>query len=58
MTGRDECRLRGCKREPGAEDSELTYRDGTFCSPQHDVKYEHLKDDARDAERAAEERGV
>lgn len=53
---RDECRMPGCDRDPGAEDTETTYRTRQFCSPRCDVKYEHLRADARDAERAEAER--
>lgn len=27
---------------------------GRFCSPEHEVKYDHLKADAQDAKRSAE----
>jgi hypothetical protein len=30
----------------------VNYRDNRFCSPKHDVKFDHLKADARDAKRA------
>jgi len=52
---RDTCRMPGCDRDPGTEDSDTTYRTRRFCSPGCDVKYDHLKADARDARRAAEE---
>lgn len=51
---RDTCRLSGCQKEPLGEDAPAGTR-GRFCSPQCDVKYEHLKADARDARQAAEE---
>jgi hypothetical protein len=51
---RDECRCPGCDNEPGQQDQE-DYRRGSFCSVKCDVKYDHLKADARDARRAEPE---
>lgn len=51
---RDECRLPGCTNPPGESDDD-GYRTRMFCSPGCDVKYDHLKDDARDARLAAAE---
>jgi hypothetical protein len=51
---RDECRLPGCDRAPGQQARE-DYRDGRFCSIQHETKFDHLKADARDAREADRE---
>ena len=42
-----------CDNPPGEQDRD-DYRAGRFCSVQCDVKYDHLKADARDARRADE----
>jgi len=46
---RDTCRMPNCEAEPGDQTDRDDYRTSMFCSVQHDVKYEHLKADARDA---------
>lgn len=46
-----ECRAPGCTREAT---SSGTHR-SRFCSDKCEVRYDHLLDDARDAERAARE---
>lgn len=48
---RDTCRMPNCDRTPGEQDGEQ-YRAHRFCSVQCDVKYDHLKADARDARAA------
>jgi len=48
---RDTCRLPNCEREPASADTAIQYRKRQFCSPTCDVKYDHIKADARDAER-------
>lgn len=40
----------GCDRTPRGGGSFA----GRFCSTEHEVKYDHLKADARDAKRSAE----
>jgi len=52
---RDTCRMPNCDRAPGSADTATPYRKRTFCSPQCDVKYDHLKADAADARRAERE---
>lgn len=47
---RDSCKMLGCEREPGT-DTDST----KFCSTKCEVKYDHLKDDARDARAADRE---
>jgi hypothetical protein len=52
---RDTCRYPSCDREPGsADDNAVAYSTRRFCSLKHAVKFDHLKADARDAERDAE----
>lgn len=46
-----ECRLPNCTRMSNGDG---THR-SSFCSSRCEVKYDHLKDDARDAERADRE---
>lgn len=48
----DTCRLPGCENAPGEQDRD-DYRTRSFCSVQHDVKYEHVRADAAQAEREA-----
>jgi hypothetical protein len=52
---RDTCRYATCDCDPAGLDAD-GYTSRRFCSPQHEVKHEHIKADARDAERAARER--
>ena len=52
---RDTCRMPNCDRPTGEQDG-ATYRKSRFCSAACDVKYDHLKADARDA-RAADMEG-
>lgn len=49
------CRMMGCDRPRGEQDRD-DYNDHKFCSVQCQVKYEHIRADARDAERADRER--
>lgn len=50
---RDECRLPGCDAEPGSGDGNpVAYSTRRFCSQECAVKYDHLKADADDAQRA------
>lgn len=44
---RDTCRLPNCDREPRGEGADL--HAARFCSPQCEVKYDHLKADAAEA---------
>ena len=54
---RETCRYPSCDNEVGkVTDNEFLYRESKFCSPTCDVKYDHLKADARDAQRAEQER--
>ena len=69
--GRDTCRMPGCDETPREKgeleypDSDKTASNGEpfrvstfgakFCSTAHELKYEHIKADADDARRAAEE---
>lgn len=50
---RDTCRMPNCQNEPGSQDRD-DYRTTRFCSVECDVKYDHLKADARDARREPE----
>ena len=43
---RDTCKMPNCDREPGEQDRD-DYRTSRFCSVECDVKYDHLKADAR-----------
>ncbi len=52
---RDTCRYPTCDRRPGEQDRD-DYRSSSFCSVQCEVKYEHIKADARDAQRAERRR--
>jgi hypothetical protein len=52
MTRRDTCRAPSCDRAPGQQDRE-DYRAGRFCSVQCDVRFEHIRADAREAARDA-----
>lgn len=45
------CKYPTCNRDPGSADTDRTYRDGRFCSPKCELKYEHVKADAQDARR-------
>lgn len=49
-----QCRLPGCTEDALGPDAPAGVR-GRFCSAQCDVTYDHLKADARAAERAAAE---
>jgi hypothetical protein len=49
---RDTCRMPNCDRAPGTEDADAVYRERRFCSPQCEVRHDHLKADAADARRA------
>lgn len=51
---RTECKMVGCDRTPGEQDRD-DYQTRFFCSVQHEVKYDHLKADAKDARRAEQE---
>ena len=51
---RDTCKYPSCDREPGQEGNPVGYHTGRFCSAAHAVKYDHLKADARQAERDAQ----
>jgi hypothetical protein len=48
---RDECRKLGCSREPGQSDKDTNYNKRLFCSPECEVKHDHIKMDAQDAMR-------
>lgn len=50
---RDTCRLPGCENAPGEQERD-DYRASSFCSAEHEVKFDHLRDDARDARQASE----
>jgi hypothetical protein len=45
--GDDNCRLPNCERDRRKSGG----YSGRFCSDEHEVKYDHLKDDARSARR-------
>jgi len=47
---RDTCRYPTCDNEPGQQDRE-DYNATRYCSIQCQTKYEHIKADAKDAER-------
>lgn len=44
-----ECKYPTCSEEQGAQNG----YSGKFCSKGHEIKYEHIKADARDARRDA-----
>jgi len=48
-----ECKLPSCDNSVGLQDRD-DYRDGSFCCIQHEVKYEHVRMDAQDAQRAVD----
>lgn len=50
-----DCKYPNCDREVGTEDRG-DYRTRSFCSAKHEVKYDHLKEDAKDARLTAMER--
>jgi len=50
----DTCKRSTCSNPVGQQDRD-DYRSGSFCSVQCEVKYEHVKADARDARRAEQE---
>lgn len=52
---RDVCKLPSCDRTTGQQ-KDRQYRKGSFCCMKHEVKFEHLKADARDAKQAEQER--
>jgi len=52
---RDTCRLPTCDNSPGEQDRD-DYNSRMFCSVRCELKYDHIKADARDAERAERER--
>lgn len=47
---RETCKRSTCDNEPGQQDRD-DYRSGKFCSIQCETKHEHVKADARDAQR-------
>jgi len=49
------CKYPSCDQDAGQEETDSNYRSGRFCSVAHDVKYDHLVADARDAQRAEQE---
>jgi len=49
---RDECRQLGCTNPPRAKTEDASGYGAKFCSKRCEIKYDHLKADARDAERA------
>jgi len=55
QTGADVRRCKMCKEWPVGAQEDGNYRSGRFCSVACEVKYDHLKDDARDAARAQQE---
>jgi len=47
-----ECKYPTCTNDVGQVDTDdYTYKHRSFCGPKHEVKYDHIKADARDAER-------
>jgi len=48
------CRLNGCDEESRGRGPNVDGFGAKFCSPSCELKYDHLKADARDARRAAE----
>lgn len=52
MADRDTCRLRGCEEPARSSDDAIDAHAARFCSDQHEVAYDHVRDDARDAARA------
>lgn len=55
MADRNTCRLPSCENEPRGREPGVDTFAARFCSTGCELKYEHLRDDARDAERAAQE---
>lgn len=51
---RDTCRRPTCDRDAGTDDGNYNAR--KFCSAKCEVKFEHIRADARDAERAERDR--
>jgi len=49
------CKYPTCTNPVGQQDRD-DYRAGSFCSVEHEVKYEHVAADARDAQIAEQER--
>jgi hypothetical protein len=48
------CKYPTCSNDVGQQDRD-DYRKRTFCSIQHEVKYDHLKMDAKDAQESVKE---
>jgi len=57
MSGRNTCRLPGCDNEPRGRELGVVGFAARFCSTGCELKYEHVREDARDAERAARQEG-
>lgn len=55
MPDRHTCRNPSCDEEPRGREYGITLEEGRFCSRGCKIKFAHLEDDARDAERAAAE---
>lgn len=53
---RDECRASGCDNEPGEQTDRSDYNSRLFCSVRCQTKHEHIRADARDAQRDERER--
>lgn len=49
-----DCRRPTCENEPRGRGPNVDGFAAKFCSPQCELKFEHVRDDARDARRAAE----
>lgn len=48
------CRLPNCEGEPRDRGPNVDGHAAKFCSPQCELKFEHVRSDAQDARRAAE----
>jgi hypothetical protein len=51
------CRYPSCDEQARGSDGVTDASGGKFCSPQCELKYEHVKADAEDARREAGRRG-
>lgn len=49
------CKYPGCSKDVGQYSGNVVYNNRKYCHPKHEVQYEHLKADAKEA-RLADER--
>lgn len=49
-----DCRMPNCEEQARGRGENVDGYGAKFCSPQCELKYDHLKSDAQDARRAAE----